>query len=133
MNKGKIKRIARDLSTMTMPEAMAVAGTLMQGHSVTVAASVVDMLSAATTDPESALRMVQGTLWLLEVGRGNRIAVIKAIKAHSPLKLKEAKELAESWPVALTRKNLEVKMSATQKTHFAQDLRDAGATVEFRG
>lgn len=129
MNKEKVTRIARDLGTLTMPEAMLVVGTLMQEYGLTVAGSVVQMLQAAVDHPQEALSAVQGKLKLVSYGDSCKIPVIKALRAHYKLGLKEAKTLADEVPVVLEGKKFH--LGAIAKQEAARALIAAGATVEF--
>ena len=133
MNQEKCKRLARDLASMTMPEAMVVVGTIIRNYNHTVMAATVAMLHAAVADPDEALGSIQGSMWLMEVGRESKIRVIKVIREHCALGLKEAKEVAEKWPVELTNKLLCKKLTPMERALFARALKQAGATVEFRG
>ena len=130
MNKEKVKRLVEDLSTLTMPEAMTVIGNLYTKQGITVTAATVLMLQAAVDDPEGALGYIQGKLWLVSIGKNAKISVIKALRVHYNVGLKDAKELADAVPVMLEDKELHLEPQA--KRVAARELSRAGGTVEFR-
>jgi len=131
-NHEKISLLAEALSTLTPREAMAVVGTMNHTYGLTVSRCVVHLLGEAAQDPEGSAEAVVGKLML--VGYGERkIQVIKVLREHLEIGLKEAKDLSEAVPVVLGNKyrNRE-KLTGRRKLALAQALRGVGAVVEFR-
>lgn len=121
MNKRKVERLARDLSTLTVREATAVVGLMNLRYGRTTAAAVVALLGIGVDNPTEAGDALVGKLQLVSNGQ-KKISVIKVLREHLRIGLKEAKDISDSVPIALN-------VTAAQTEPLANALRAAGATV----
>jgi large subunit ribosomal protein L7/L12 len=64
---------------------------------------------------------------ILKAAGANKIGVIKVVRAHTTLGLKEAKELVDSAP-----KTLKEGVSKEDAAKIKKELEEAGATVEIK-
>jgi ribosomal protein L7/L12 len=131
-NQEKISLLAEGLSTLTPREAMAVVGTINHTYGLTVSRGVVHLLAEAVQDPEGSADAVTGKLTLVGCGE-RKIHVIKVLREHLEIGLREAKGLSEATPVVLDNKYRERgKLSGAQKLALAHALQGVGAVVEFK-
>jgi len=134
MNRKKIGRLVRDLQSMTPLEAMSVIGRLNRQCGVVVTSTIIDLLQRGSDNPETAsAHMAGGNLWLMDTGE-KKIQVIKAIREHFNLGLKEAKLVADNAPLPLHGAHPFLSFDlVTNNIHEAQKgLEAAGAKVEFK-
>jgi len=131
-NQEKISLLAEGLSTLTPREAMAVVGTLNHMYGITVSRCVLHLFTEAVKDPEGAENAIMGSLVLVNHGR-QKIQVIKALREHLEIGLKEAKELSERTPVKLDNKFRGTqKLSGGRKLALVKALQNVGATAELK-
>ncbi|MBD3279961.1 50S ribosomal protein L7/L12 [Candidatus Dojkabacteria bacterium] len=125
--KGDSKKIADMLEKMTVLELSELVKALEDKFGVSAAAPAMAVAAApAAEGGEEAEEKTSFDVVLAEAG-GNKIAVIKAVKAASGLGLKEAKELVESAPKAVKEGIAKEDAEALKK-----ELEDAGAKVELK-
>lgn len=126
--KGDAKKIADMLEKMTVLELSELVSALEDKFGVSAAAPVAAVAAApaAGEDAGGAEEQTSFDVILAEVG-GNKIAVIKAVKAATGLGLKEAKELTESTPKAVKE-----GISKEDAEALKKELEDAGAKVELK-
>ena len=122
----KIEKIVEEIKQLTLVEASELKQALEDEFGVTAAAPVV--MGGAPAGGEAAAAEEKTEFDVILSGIGDKkINVIKVVRAHTGLGLKEAKELVDSAPKA-------VKEGATKDEAEAikKDLEEAGATVELK-
>lgn len=126
--KGDSKKIADMLEKMTVLELSELVKALEDKFGVSAAAPVAAVAAApaagadAAEDEEKSMFDVV----LTEAG-GNKIAVIKIVKAASGVGLKEAKDLVESAP-----KTVKEAVAKEDAEKLKAELEEAGAKVELK-
>ncbi len=96
------------------------------GVSAAAPAAVAVAPLAVGADAPTAEEQTQFDLVLTEVG-GNKIAVIKAVRAATGLGLKEAKDLVDNPP-----KPIKEGIAKSDADALAATLKEAGATCEIK-
>ncbi len=119
-----LEKIAEDLSALTVMEAAELSKMLEEKWGVSAAAAA----APAAAGPAAAAEEEKDEfdVILLEAG-GNKIAVIKEVRAITGLGLKEAKDLVEAGGKAV--KEAAAKGEAEE---IKKKLEDAGAKVELK-
>ena len=92
-----LEKMVDDLSTLSVMEAAELSKLLEEKWGVSAAAPVAVAAGGAATGGAAAEEKTEFDVVLLEFG-GNKISVIKEVRAITALGLKEAKELVESAP-----------------------------------
>ena len=115
-----LAKIVEELSTLTVMEAAELSKMLEETWGVTAAAPV-----AAAGVAVSAEEKTDFDIKLTEIG-GNKIAVIKEVRAITGLGLKEAKEMVDAAPSVIKE-----SASASEAEEIKTKLEAAGATVEL--
>ena len=87
-------------------------------------AAMPGVLPGAAAEAEAEEEKTEFTVTLKEIG-ANKINVIKAVRALTPLGLKEAKELVESAPAVIKE-----EIPQDEADEAKAKLEEAGATVE---
>jgi large subunit ribosomal protein L7/L12 len=90
------------------------------------AAAAVAVAGPAAAGEAAAEEKTEFDVVMKEIG-GNKIAVIKAIRAITSLGLKEAKDMVESAPVTVKE-----AVSKDEAEQVKKQLEEAGATVETK-
>ena len=121
-----IEKIVEDLSKLTVLEAAELATALEEKWGVTAAAAAPVAVAAAAGDAGAAEEKDEFTVVLAGAG-GNKIAVIKEVRAITGLGLKEAKEMVEGAP-----KDLKENVKKDEAEEIKKKLEEAGATVELK-
>ena len=122
----KIEKIVEEIKQLTLVEASELKQALEDEFGVTAAAPIV--MGAAPAGGEAAAAEEKTEFDVILAGIGDKkINVIKVVRAHTGLGLKEAKELVDSAPKA-------VKEGATKEEAetIKKELEEAGATVELK-
>lgn len=119
-----IEKIVEDLSALTVMEAAELSKALEEKWGVTAAAAAAPVAVAAAA--EAAEEKTDFTVVLAAAG-GNKIAVIKEVRAITGLGLKEAKDLVEGAP-----KPLKEGVKKDDAEALKKQLEAAGATVELK-
>ena len=117
-----IEKIVDDLSALTVMEAAELSKALEEKWGVTAAAAA----PAAAAPAEAAEEKTDFDVVLTAAG-GNKIAVIKEVRAITGLGLKEAKDLVEGAP-----KPVKEGAKKDEAEEIKKKLEDAGATVELK-
>ena len=120
-----IEKIVDDLSALTVMEAAELSKALEEKWGVTAAAAAAPV-AAAAGGGEAAAEKDEFDVVLAAAG-GNKIAVIKEVRAITGLGLKEAKDMVE--------KGGEVIKEGAKKDEaeeIKKKLEEAGATVELK-
>ena len=122
-----IKKIAEDLSNLTVIEAAELATMLEEKWGVSAAAAPVAMAMPTDGDASGAGdEKTEFDIILTTVG-SSKINVIKEVRTITGLGLKEAKDLVESAPKAVKE-----GASKEEAEQIKTKLEEAGATVEVK-
>ncbi len=123
----KIAEIVEQIKGLTLVEAAELKTALEEEFGVTAAAPVVMAGGAAAGgDAPAAEEKTEFDVVLAGIG-DKKINVIKVVRAHTGLGLKEAKELVDSAPKAVKE-----GVSKDEAEKIKADLEEAGATVELK-
>lgn len=123
----KIQEIVEKIKELTLVEAAELKTALEEEFGVTAAAPVVMAGGAAAGGAaEPAEEKTEFDVILAGIG-DKKINVIKVVRAHTGLGLKEAKELVDSAPKAVKE-----GVSKEEAEKIKADLEEAGATVEIK-
>ncbi len=117
--------ILESISNMTVMEVVDLISEMEEKFGVTAAAAVA-AAPAAAAGGEAAAEKSEFDVALADMG-GNKVAVIKAVRAITGLGLKEAKDKVESAPCVLKE-----GASKDEADDFKKQLEEAGATVELK-
>ena len=117
--------ILESISNMTVMEVVDLISEMEEKLGVTAAAAVA-AAPAAAGGGEAAAEKTDFDVTLADMG-GNKVAVIKAVRAITGLGLKEAKDKVESAPCVLKE-----GASKEEADDFKKQLEEAGATVELK-
>ena len=122
------EEILESISSMSVLELSELITDMEEKFGVSAAAAAVAVAApgAAAEGGEAAAEKDEFDVVLAEAG-GNKVAVIKAVRAVTSLGLKEAKELVESAPA--TVKEAAAKAEAED---MKKQLEEAGAKVELK-
>jgi len=116
--------ILESISNMTVMEVVDLISDMEEKFGVTAAAAVAAAPAAA--GGEAVEEKSEFDVALADMG-GNKVAVIKAVRAITGLGLKEAKDKVESAPCVLKE-----GASKEEADDFKKQLEEAGATVELK-
>ena len=118
--------ILESISNMTVMEVVDLISQMEEKFGVTAAAAVAAAPAAAGESGDAAAEKTEFDVSLSDMG-GNKVAVIKAVRAITGLGLKEAKDKVESAPCVLKE-----GASKEEADDFKKQLEEAGATVELK-
>ena len=118
--------ILGSISNMTVMEVVDLISQMEEKFGVTAAAAVAAAPAAAGDGGDAAAEKTEFDVSLADMG-GNKVAVIKAVRAITGLGLKEAKDKVESAPCVLKE-----GASKEEADDFKKQLEEAGATVELK-
>ncbi len=122
----KIAEIVEQIKGLTLVEAAELKTTLEDEFGVTAAAPVVVGATGPAAEAAPAEEKTEFDINLQSFGE-KKINVIKVVRAHTGLGLKEAKDLVDSAPSIV--KEAAPKDEAEK---IKKDLEEAGATVELK-
>ena len=117
--------ILESISNMTVMEVVDLISQMEEKFGVT-AAAVAAAPAASGDSGDAAAEKTEFDVSLADMG-GNKVAVIKAVRAITGLGLKEAKDKVESAPCVLKE-----GASKEEADDFKKQLEEAGATVELK-
>lgn len=120
-----LDKIVEQLSELTVLEAAELSKLLEDKWGVTAAAAAAPVAAAAAAG-EAAAEQTEFNV-VLEAAGGNKIAVIKEVRAITGLGLKEAKELVEAGGKAVKE-----GASKSEADEIKAKLEAAGATVALK-
>jgi large subunit ribosomal protein L7/L12 len=122
------KDLAEKITNLTLKQAQELVDCLKQDYGIEPAGGGVIMAAgpAAGGEAEAAEEKTEFDV-ILKAAGGNKIQVIKVVRAHSGLGLKEAKELVESAPKAVKE-----GLPKEEAEKVAKELQEAGAEVEIK-
>jgi len=118
--------ILESISNMTVMEVVDLISQMEEKFGVTAAAAVAAAPASASDGGDTAAEKTEFDVSLADMG-GNKVAVIKAVRAITGLGLKEAKDKVESAPCVLKE-----GASKEEADDFKKQLEEAGATVELK-
>ena len=121
-----VAKLAKELVGLTILEAKELNDILKDEYGIEPAAAAVVAGPAAGGDAGGAAAKTDFDVVMTSFG-GNKIAVIKEVRAITGLGLKEAKELVESAPKAIKEGAPEAEAN-----DIKEKLEAAGATVELK-
>jgi large subunit ribosomal protein L7/L12 len=123
-----IKKIAEDLSNLTVLEAAELATLLEEKWGVSAAAAPMAMaMPAGGGDAGGAAEQKTEFDVVLAAAGASKINVIKEVRTITGLGLKEAKDLVEGAP-----KSVKEGVSKDEAEQIKAKLEEAGATVEVK-
>ncbi|MEW6702801.1 MAG: 50S ribosomal protein L7/L12 [Bacteroidota bacterium] len=122
----KIVEIVEKIKTLTLVEASELKKALEEEFGVSAAAPVI-MAGAAA--PAAAAAVEEKTEFdvILQAAGATKINVIKVVRAHTGLGLKEAKDLVDGAP-----KTVKEAVSKDEAEKIKKELEEAGATVQVK-
>lgn len=121
-----VKELAEQLVNLTIKEANELAQVLEDEYGIKPAAAAVAVAGPAADGGQAEEEQTEFTVVLKAAG-GNKIAVIKEVRAITGLGLKEAKELVDTAP-----SNIKEGVSKDEAESVKGKLTDAGAEVELK-
>lgn len=121
-----VAKLAKEIVELTLMEASELTNVLKDEYGIEAAAAAVAAAPAAANDAGGAEEKDEFNV-VLESAGGNKIAVIKEVRAITGLGLKEAKEMAETEGSVL--KEAVAKADAEE---MKTKLEAAGATVALK-
>ncbi len=122
----KITEIVEKIKVLTLVEAAELKTALEEEFGVTAAAPVVMGGAVAGAATPAAEEKTEFDVILAGVG-DKKINVIKVVRVHTGLGLKEAKDLVDSAP-----KPVKEGVSKDEAEKVKKELEEAGATVELK-
>ena len=122
-----IAKLVEELSTLTVLEAADLAKALEEAWGVSAAAAVAVAAPAAGGEAAAAVEEKTEFDVILTGDGGNKIAVIKEVRAITGLGLTEAKAAVEAAPKAIKE-----GVSKDEAAKVKAQLEAAGATVELK-
>lgn len=121
-----VKKLAEELVKLTILEAKELNDILKDEYGIEPAAAAVVAGPAAGGDAGGAAAKTDFDVVMTSFG-GNKIAVIKEVRAITGLGLKEAKELVEGAPKAVKE-----GVPEAEANDIKEKLEAAGASVELK-
>jgi len=121
-----LKKIAEELVNLTLIEANELKDILKDEYGIEPAAGGAVMVAGGAGDADAGEEKTEFDVVLADMG-GNKISVIKEVRAITGLGLKEAKELVESAP-----KPVKEAVSKDEAEELKTKLEAAGAKVEIK-
>ena len=123
-----LKKLAEEIVGLTLLEAQELKTILKDEYGIEPAAGgAVMMASAESGDAGSGAEEQSEFDVILKAPGGNKIAVIKEVRAITGLGLKEAKDLVEAAP-----KEIKAGVAKKEAEEFKKKLEAAGAKVELK-
>lgn len=125
----KIDQIVEQLKTLTLLEASELVSKIEETFGVDASASVGGgtVVMAAAAPAEEVEEQTEFTVMLTEVPADKKIAVLKVVRGITGLGLKEAKELVESTPKAVSE-----GVSKDAAESAKKQLEEAGGKVTLK-
>jgi large subunit ribosomal protein L7/L12 len=121
----KIAEIVEKIKVLTLVEASELKKALEEEFGVTASAPM--MMSGAAAPAAAAVEEKTEFDVILEAAGATKINVIKVVRAHTGLGLKEAKDLVDGAP-----KTVKEAVSKDEAEKVKKELEDAGATVKVK-
>ncbi|MEW6194507.1 MAG: 50S ribosomal protein L7/L12 [Bacteroidota bacterium] len=122
----KIAELVEKIKALTLVEAAELKKALEDEFGVTAAAPVVMAGGPAAAAAAPAEEKTEFDV-VLQAAGATKINVIKVVRAHTGLGLKEAKDLVDGAP-----KNVKEGISKDEAEKIKKELEEAGATVQIK-
>lgn len=122
----KVAELVEKIKALTLVEASELKKALEQEFGVTAAAPVVMGAAVAGAAAAPVEEQTEFNVNLIAAGE-KKINVIKVVRAHTGLGLKEAKDLVDGAP-----KTVKEAVSKDEAEKLKKELEEAGATVEVK-
>ncbi|MBU2491306.1 MAG: 50S ribosomal protein L7/L12 [Bacteroidetes bacterium] len=122
----KIAEIVEKIKGLTLVEASELKTALEEEFGVTAAAPMMMGAASAAAPAAAAEEKTEFDVVLAAHGE-KKINVIKVVRAHTGLGLKEAKDLVDGAP-----KTVKEQVSKDEADKIKKELEEAGATVELK-
>ena len=122
-----VAKIAEDIVGLTLIEATELTNILKEQYGIEAAAAAVAVAAPGAANDAGAAEEKSDFDVILEAAGGNKIAVIKEVRAITGLGLKEAKELVEAGGKAVKE-----GASKEEAEEIKGKLEAAGATVAVK-
>lgn len=122
----EVKKLAEEIVGLTLMEASELTTILKEEYGIEAAAGAVAVAAAPAANDAGGEEKTDFDVVLAAAG-GNKIAVIKEVRAITGLGLKEAKELVEGAP-----KPVKEGAKKDEAEEIKKKLEEAGATVELK-
>ncbi len=123
----KQEEILETISKMTVMEVVDLVAAMEEKFGVSAAAPVAVAAAGAAPGAEAAAEEKTEFDVVLKSFGGNKVAVIKAVRAMTGLGLKEAKDTVEGAPATIKE-----GVSKDDAEKMKKDLEEAGAEVEVK-
>ncbi|MGH8273830.1 MAG: 50S ribosomal protein L7/L12 [Gammaproteobacteria bacterium] len=123
----KQEEILETISNMTVMEVVDLVAAMEEKFGVSAAAPVAVAAGGAAPGAEAAAEEQTEFDVVLKSFGGNKVAVIKAVRAMTGLGLKEAKDTVEGAPATIKE-----GVSKEDSEKMKKDLEEAGAEVEIK-
>lgn len=125
----EIKELAEKIVGLTLKQAQELVDCLKQDYGIEPAGGGVVMAAAPAGGGAAAEAKEEKTAFdvVLKAAGANKINVIKVVRQHTGLGLKEAKDLVEGAP-----KNVKEGVPKEEADKVAAELKAAGAEVEIK-
>lgn len=121
----KISEIVEKIKALTLVEASELKKALEEEFGVTASAPM--MMAGAAAPAAAAVEEKTEFDVILEAAGATKINVIKVVRAHTGLGLKEAKDLVDGAP-----KTVKEAVSKDEAEKVKKELEEAGATVKVK-
>jgi large subunit ribosomal protein L7/L12 len=121
----KIAEIVEKIKVLTLVEASELKKALEEEFGVTASAPM--MMAGAAAPAAAAVEEKTEFDVILEAAGATKINVIKVVRAHTGLGLKEAKDLVDGAP-----KTVKEAVSKDEAEKVKKELEEAGATVKVK-
>ncbi len=123
----KVSELVEKIKALTLVEASELKKALEEEFGVSAAAPV--MMGAMPAGGAAAAPVEEKTEFdvILSAAGANKINVIKVVRAHTGLGLKEAKDLVDGAP-----KTVKEAVSKDESEKIKKELEEAGATVQVK-
>jgi large subunit ribosomal protein L7/L12 len=122
----KVAELVAKIKELTLVEASELKKALEEEFGVTAAAPMMMGAMAPAAAAPAAEEKTEFDVVLASIGT-NKINVIKVVRAHTGLGLKEAKDLVDAAP-----KTVKEGVSKDEAEKIKKELEEAGATVELK-
>lgn len=122
----KIAELVEKIKGLTLVEASELKKALEEEFGVTAAAPVMMAGAAAAADAAPVEEQTEFNVILVSAGE-KKINVIKVVRAHTGLGLKEAKDLVDGAP-----KPVKEGVSKDEAEKIKKELEEAGAAVDLK-
>jgi len=124
----ELKELGDKLSGLTLKQAVDLASYLKDTYGIEAAAGGGGMMMAGPAAPAAEKEAEKTTFdVVLKAAGDKKIQVIKVVRAHTGLGLKEAKDLVDGAP-----KTVKENLDKPEAEKVKKELEEQGATVELK-